>query len=335
MPVAATPSVATTLSRAATRAALAPSVHNTQPWHFVVRHNYIEIWSDTSRQLRVLDPRARQLMISCGCAVFNACVAIAAAGFEPMVARFPDPLIPELLARISLGDARDWVPIGALDPAIDDRRTNRRAFADEPVPASVIYDLVEAARSEFAQLIPITAPQLRTAVAQLSRHADQVQAADPAYLAELLDWTTDDPRRNDGVQAASVPYAGPMSVAHDGIPIRAFDVRGMGWLPSSSHSDADQCLLLLAAADDGPESWLRTGEALEHVWLELTRRGYAASPLNQLIEVPHTHEQLRATLQLDLHPQILLRVGLAPNAARTPRRPWGDVISGAAAGDVE
>jgi hypothetical protein len=244
-----------------------------------------------------------------------------------MVARFPDPLIPELLARISLGDARDWVPIGALDPAIDDRRTNRRAFADEPVPASVIYDLVEAARSEFAQLIPITAPQLRTAVAQLSRHADQVQAADPAYLAELLDWTTDDPRRNDGVQAASVPYAGSLSDDHDAMPIRSFDVRGLGWLPAANGADANKCLLLLAAVDDDPASWLRTGEALERVWLVLTRLGYSASPLTQAVEVARTHERLRAVLELELHPQILLRVGLAPHAVRTPRLDPRQVIS--------
>lgn len=241
-------------------------------------------------------------MISCGCALFNACVAIASAGFEPMVARFPDPLIPELLARISLGEPRDWVPIGALDPAIDDRRTNRRAFADQAVPASVIYDLVAAAESESTQLIPITAPEVRTAVARLSHDADQVQATDPAYLAELLSWTTDDLRRKDGVQAASVPNAGPMSVAHDGIPIRAFDMSGVGWLPSSSHSmptSASSCSLPSTTArspDCAP------ARPLEHVWLELSRYGYAAGPLNQFIEVPHTHEELRTTLQLDLPP---------------------------------
>lgn len=327
MTIAADPAVTNTLHRAATRAALAPSVHNTQPWHFVLTHDAVEIRSDLSRQLTVLDPRARQLTISCGCAVFNARVSIAAAGFEPVVARFPDPEIPDLLARISLGEARDWVPIGALDPAIDDRRTNRRAFADEPVPASVIYDLVAAARSESGYLIPITTPEHRTATAELSRLADRIQGVDPAYLAELREWTTDDPRRGDGVQARSVPYAGSLSDAHDAVPIRPFDVLGLGWLPSSSYSDSDQCLLLLAALEDGAASWLRTGEALERVWLELTRLGYAASPLNQVVEVARTHERLRATLQIDLHPAILLRVGLAPSAVQTPRRPADEVIS--------
>lgn len=325
--MAANPAGTNALSRAATRAGLAPSVHNTQPWHFAVTRDTLEIRSDTSRQLKVLDPRGRQLTISCGCALMNARVNLSAAGFEPVVERFPDPEIPELLARVSLGEARDWVPIGELDPSIDDRRTNRRAFADEPVPADVIYDLVAAAQSEGGYLIPITKPEHRTATVELTQLATQIQASDPAYLAELRAWTTDDPRREDGVQAATVPYAGPLSDAHDAVPIRSFDVRGMGWLPASSQSDADHCLLVLAALDDAPESWLRTGEALERVWLELTRRGYAASPLTEIVEVAQTHERLRAALQTDLHPQLLLRVGRAPNTVQTPRRRSDYVIS--------
>jgi hypothetical protein len=195
------------------------------------------------------------------------------------------------------------------------------------VPPAVIYDLVRAARRENGYLIPITTAEHRSAAAELSRLADQIQASDDAYLAELRAWTTDDPRRGDGVQAASVPYAGVLSEAADAMPIRSFDVRGLGWLPASSESDADQCLLLLAAVDDDPDSWLRTGEALERVWLELTRAGYAASPLTQAVEVAQTHERLRAALHLELHPQILLRVGRAPQAARTPRLAPAEVIS--------
>ena len=70
------------LRRAAVRATLAPSVHNTQPWRFELRPNELRIVADSSRQLQVLDPTARQLIISCGCALFNARVAVAASGLE-------------------------------------------------------------------------------------------------------------------------------------------------------------------------------------------------------------------------------------------------------------
>ena len=137
-----------TLRRAAVRATLAPSIHNTQPWRFVLSADALEIHADRSRQLRVLDPRGRQMTISCGCALFNARASMAAAGYDPAVERRPDPMQPDLLARVLVGEPRrGWVPIGALDDQAERRHTNRRRFSDEPVPPADVAALVEAADS--------------------------------------------------------------------------------------------------------------------------------------------------------------------------------------------
>src|ERR1700722_15747450 len=34
----------------------APSVHNTQPWQFRVRHNGLDLYADRDRRLRAIDP---------------------------------------------------------------------------------------------------------------------------------------------------------------------------------------------------------------------------------------------------------------------------------------
>lgn len=317
---------ATLLRRAAQRALRAPSIHNSQPWTFVLSDEVLEIRVDESRRLPVLDPRGRQLMISCGCALYNARVAIAASGYEPLVHRFPDAAHPEILARVQVGGRRYWPGATGLDLAIDRRRTNRRAFSGDPVPGWLVTELQLAARAEEALLFPITRPEHRAMVARLTDQAERCERADPAYLAEVAAWTTDDPRRPDGVQAASIPYAGEFADNPDPLPLRGFDVRGMGWLPASSGSDANQCLLLLCSHDDRPRGWLRAGEALQHAWLKLTDRGFWASPLTQLIEVGETHERLRAELALAAAPQLLLRVGRAPDTIVTPRRPAHEVI---------
>ncbi|MEO9139821.1 MAG: nitroreductase [Jatrophihabitans sp.] len=315
------------LRYAAERAVRAPSIHNTQPWRFVLTGDALEIHADRTRGLEVLDPRGRQLTISCGCALYNARVAIAAAGYEPIVHRLPDEERPDLMARVSIGDPQDRPGSADLDRAIDHRRTNRRPFAGEPVPDWLITELVSAARAEQTVLLPITEPAHRSAVARLNTEADQVERADPKYLDELAVWTTDDPRRLDGVHAASVPYAGPHPEALDPLPVRNFDVRGMGWLPPSSESGPDQCLLLLCSDQDDPRGWLRAGEALEHVWLTLTEHSFWASPLSQLIEVRGTHDQLQLEMGLTAIPQTLLRVGRAPETVATPRRPIADVVT--------
>src|SRR5437764_14995268 len=91
--VMTTTTVSTTtalLHRAAMRAMRAPSIHNTQPWRFVLTQDALEIHADRTRRLKVLDPRGRQLRISLGCALFHARVAIAPAGHEPSGRRPPD-----------------------------------------------------------------------------------------------------------------------------------------------------------------------------------------------------------------------------------------------------
>ena len=134
--------------KAVERASWAPSVHNTQPWHFVVRPEVLELRGDSDRQLRALDPTGRQMVISCGCALFNARVGLAAERVV-QVDRLPNPAEPDLLARLTLLDqpARRMPPV-RLDPMIDRRHTNRRDFFDEDVPPEVIYELTTAAEQE-------------------------------------------------------------------------------------------------------------------------------------------------------------------------------------------
>jgi hypothetical protein len=317
--------LASAVRRAAVRATLAPSIHNTQPWRFVLSSTTLEVHADWNRRLRVLDPRGRQLLISCGCAVFNARVALAAAGYEALVERFPDPSQPNLVAQLSLAEpATDPVAIGSLDPVIELRRTNRRRFADEPLPPEVCAALVAIASDEGAELFPVMRAGHRQVIALLSRQADDVENLDPGYRAELRAWTTADPRRLDGVPAIAVPHVD--AGAHDEVPIRDFDTHGQGALATQTHSSADQAMFLLGTTADTPTAWVRAGEALEHALLDITRRGYVASPFTQVVEVAATNAALREQLQLAMHPHLLLRVGRAPVTPASRRRRLVDML---------
>lgn len=327
---AANRTAAKALRLAAVRATRAPSVHNTQPWRLVVRTASLEIHADPSRRLRVLDPRGRQMLISIGCAVFNARVALAAAGVGARLQWLPEPARPDFVARLTASSDREPGPSGDLrithlDAAIDVRQTNRRSFTDESVPDDLVERLVVAAAAEGGRLFPIVRPEHRHATARLSQLADRYENADPAYRAELRLWTTDDPRRADGVPAFAVPHVD--GTAAQDIPLRDFDTRGMGWLPADSHSSGDQCLLLLGTSADDERAWLRAGCALERVLLEIALAGYTASPLTQVIEVAPTHQRLRRELGLSMQPHVLLRVGRAPLTPSTRRRRLVDVLS--------
>jgi hypothetical protein len=328
MTIMSKPAISDALRRAAVRATLAPSVHNTQPWRFVLNVSSLEIHADWDRQLKILDPAGRQLLISCGCALFNARVVLAAMGFDAAVERFPDPTHSSLLARLTVStESSGAEPIAAYDATLELRQTNRRRFADDAVPAEVVEALIAAARSEHAQLMQITTMEHLLITASLSNQADRLQNSDPAYRAEIRRWTTDDAGRRDGVPARAVPHVDGNS--RDEIPMRDFDSLGSGGMPPETHSSLHQCLLLLGTVGDSPETWLRAGEALERVLLEVTRQGYVASPLTQVTEMPPTRSMLRHELAITMMPHLLLRVGRAPLAPGTRRRRLVDVIKAA------
>jgi nitroreductase len=314
---------------AADQARLAPSVHNTQPWTLIARPDRLEIRADRSRQLTVLDPTGRELVQSVGAALFNARAALAAAGWTVAVERIPDPADPDLLALVAPlafeGDPDSALAV--LAPEIARRRTNRRRFTDEPVPDEVVGALTSAVAAEGAQLIPVLTTEQRLLIATLTQQADAVQTEDPAYRAELERWTTRPRVTGDGVPASAVPLVD--GSAEDDVPIRAFGAGGAGGagaLPARTRSSVHQTMVVLATRQDDPEAWLRSGEALQRLLLELTRRGLVASPITQALETVPTRARLGEALTWEAHPQMLLRIGSAEPTEPTARRPRTDVL---------
>ena len=117
-------------------AVAAPSMHNTQPWRFRVRHDpqVIELYADPARTLKYGDPRGRAVHIACGAALFNLRLAAAVAGRQPVVTLLPDPGQPLLVATVRLaGPCRAQPAERELYAAIARRHTNRRPFSGRRV----------------------------------------------------------------------------------------------------------------------------------------------------------------------------------------------------------
>jgi nitroreductase len=320
------------LEAAADAAVLAPSVHNTQPWRIVLHPDRLELFADRTRQLTVLDPVGRALALSVGAALFNARVAVAAAGRAVRVDRSPGTADPGPVAVLRPVEGPADPALAALTSAVPRRRTNRRRYTAGRVPEDLLRVLIAAAAAEDTTLVPVTRDEHVRLLARLTQQADGIQNADPAYRAELRRWTNRDPGAGDGVPASAVPHVDGRH--HDDLPVRDFDTAGTGQLPpdtdSGTGSGSDQTLVVLATFHDDPVAWLRCGEALERVLLELTTRGWVAGPLTQAVEVPVTRTQLRSALTWDAHPQTVLRIGRAPATSPTLRRPRRTVVENSA-----
>jgi hypothetical protein len=318
------------LRRAAAAARLAPSIHNSQPWGFRLAGGGLDMVLDLSRRLCVVDPDGRQALISCGCALFNARVELAHNRFGVHVERFPNGRHDPVFARLHIvaDDDRGSDPeLAELERAVRLRNTNRRRFDGRQPAEELIARWNAAAAKEDSILVAVRRAEQRETLAGISRRADALENADPSYRAELRAWTHDDPMRSDGVPDFAIPHVD--SSHRDQLPLRDFDTRGTGRLPADVGSSADQMLLVLGTEVEDQLAWLRAGEALERVLLEMTRYGWSASPLTQSLELPQTRFAVAHELGLTFHPQFLMRVGHThAQTPTTPRRPLSEMLDG-------
>jgi nitroreductase len=319
---AATTALSPTLVRQLVAAAVAaPSVHNTQPWLFSVEDEQIHLHADPSRLLQAQDPDGRALLMSCGAALLNLRLAAEHHGHPSQVTLLPDPHDPDRLATVDLSGQIS--PTGMADElfaAIPHRHTNRMPYEDRPVPPAVLDAMRVAAEQEGAAFHAVTEPGERRRLVDLIHDADAT--ADPRVEKEARAWTGVEPTRPDGVPAEAL---GPIP-ANPGTPYRDLAagrlIAGRGF----AVFEHDPTLAVLATSQDDRRAWIMAGQALQRVLLVATIEGLVATFANQPLEAPGLRWLVRDPDQPIGFPQMLVRLGYAPAAPATPRRPLEDVI---------
>jgi nitroreductase family protein len=309
-------------------AILAPSSHNTQPWRFVGGDRELLICADRTRSLPNIDPFDRELIISCGAALFNLRVALAHFLIPVEITTFPYSAEPDVVARIAFPDSGPALKeLAGLFGAITSRATNRGPYIMEDMPDVVIERLKSAAELEGLDVAFARTLTERERVARLVAAADRQQFDDPRFRRELASWIHSS-RRDDGMPAFSQGFQALSDFANPiaAMIIRTFDVgEGVAATHEQLARGAPLLVALSSPADDN-QGWLATGMGLQHLLLVATELGYSASYLNQPIEVPDFRSLLAAELRTAADPQVLLRVGRGAAAVHSPRRPLSDVL---------
>jgi hypothetical protein len=312
------------LAKAAVAALGAPSILNTQPWRWRIGGHTAELHADRTRQVHSIDPDGRLLTLSCGVALNHARTALTALGAHAEVTYVADR---DLLATIELtGQQTSPREAGRLFRAMSARRTDRRPFADRPVPDSILQRLREVAEQHGAHLhLPRHSDLVDVTVA--AGRAATIELADPAYQADLTRWVNRQPSAGDGIPAATIPPPAARPV-----PIRDFTATGPE--TSTVHdpvtlADTHARYAVLFTDADEPRDWLTAGEALSAVLLTATADGLATSMMSDLVEVDSARQTLRAMLADLGYPMIVIRIGYPQTdtpPATAPRRPAETLI---------
>ncbi|MEV7554502.1 hypothetical protein AB0N89_33210 [Amycolatopsis sp. NPDC089917] len=296
-------------------ATLAPSTHNTQPWLFRCTGTGIELHADPRRILPVTDPDGRELVLSCGAALFTLRTAIHALGFHPATTLMPSRADPDLLAVVRPVAERTPDPkVSRLARAITRRRTNRRPFLPSAIPRSTLSTLRHATELEHAWMPSLDAEQCRH-LRDLTSRARRVQLADPDFVAELGRWTGLSAGARDGV---------PSYATEDSPSDETWLLDGFGATSTGSYSDP--LVVVIGSLTDERLDRLQAGQALQRVLLTATGAGLDASYISPPIRVRAARDELRRLLGCGVWPQVLLRVGYGLPLPWTPRRPLDEVL---------
>ena len=306
-------------------AARAPSVHNTQPWHFLARECSIELHADTGRRLHA-DRGGREMLISCGGALFGLRLGIRELGYRPVVDLLPEPARPGLLARVWLGER---APMTAEEhqmlAAMPHRHTHRGPFRPGPLPDGLLPRLQHDALVEGATLALVTDPVMYQQLVTLAAAARRRGAVDPLLRAETRRWSRRaDPPARDGVPAQAFPADGAWPPGR--LPQRDFDLgRGIGLLPDAMGAPALATAVLITTGDR-PADWLRAGQAMHRLLIRAAAAWVFASLYTQPLEIPAVRTLIRSRLALPGEAQMLLQFGLSGITRPTPRRPARELL---------
>ncbi|MFR9749647.1 Acg family FMN-binding oxidoreductase [Nocardia sp. 004] len=314
-----------TIEKAVLLAGRAPSLHNSQPWHWEFDGRALRLFSVPERMLPATDTSGQQLLISCGIALDHLRVAMAAAGWHTHVDRFPNPNRRDHLATLTFHPS-EAVTDGDRDraDAIMRRRTDRLPFT-APTGWSDFESILRATVNPADVALDVLPEGSRPTLARAAEMAAALRRYDSEYHAELQWWT------GHTIASAGVPKEALIS-PEEGRQVainRQFPAAKD--IPPRSESTTDHAVILVLSTDsDTPGDLVSCGEALSTVLLECTLAEFATCTLTHLIEVPRSRAVIRELTEHSGLPQVMVRVGITSAADQdtppTPRRPLAEIL---------
>ena len=281
-------------------AILASSPHNTQPWRFRVGDSFVELYLETTRSVRGLDPYLREAHIGMGCALENLALSAAANGFAASIL-IPDGSLEtqqvesplRLLARVGLSDATP--DESELYSAIPKRHTNRSLYdKNAALPPGFKEELLSTCNvGEEARLFLFGERMQQEELSRISAEANFELYSDPDVEGGSEEWIRWRP-------AAIKEHQDGLTIDNFGLPptTAAFAKIAPIWMlkraSAPEHRSAMYETQFLSAPLIGviavrdrmsKRQSLIAGRLWQRAHLLATARGVAARPCNEAIEM--------------------------------------------------
>jgi hypothetical protein len=301
-------------------ARLAPSVHNTQPWRFIVDGDSISLAVARERLLGAGDPTSRESWISFGICLEAILQAAKGLGMTATVTEIQGAALSDHIATVKITPNTAEKQPEVLK-ALQDRHTHRERMNPVDIPAGLIencqhaVDGLEGVNVFFMQDKPSI-----DRVADFTLKAMSLALSSPDFRDELYhfvhyNWSPARTGMHGYTQGEGTvgSWFGKLSIKF-GIGLQAKARHDQQRIKDAS------ALVFIGTTGDVPSFWLRAGQGYLRVALEIAKSGLAQGTLAAPIEAASFHEDIEKMLGTSMRLQTMLRIGKAAHPVRSSPR---------------
>lgn len=289
---------------------LAPSVHNTQPWSFVVEPpETIRIIINQKSKLEHGDATGRQLWISLGCCIETISRVAYAYGYE--VSDHID-YVQQVTTLTVRHNPRLKTNL-TLTKAILERRSNRNIYLKKAIPSRHLRTLRAIATPKETRVIITTDQKVIQLVADLTKRGIGIALSIPAFKKELshlikTNWH-DGPI---GMPGEVLLYKG-LDAATASAKFRWLQVADGEANKEYKRAVSAAALALVFTKGDTAKYWTAAGRAYQSIGFEATQIGLDQATMASAVEAPDFHKDIEAALGTSYRLQTIMRLGYSPH----------------------
>jgi nitroreductase len=301
-------------------ARLAPSVHNAQPWRFIVKGDSISLAVAPERMLDSGDPTSRESWISFGVCLEALLQAAKGLGMKAEITQVQGASFNDVIATIHVTpNLSDKQP--SLLNALEKRQTYREKMESAKIPLELVKSCEQAVKdlNGVSVFFMQDKPAIRR-VGEYTFKAMSLALSSPDFRHELYhfvhyNWSPSRTGMHGYTQGE-----GSLGSLFGKLSIKL----GIGLGTKARHdqqriNDAS-ALIFIGTKGDVPSFWLSAGRGYMRVALEVAKSGLAQGTLAAPIEAASFHEDIEKILGTSNRLQTMLRVGKAAHPVRSSPR---------------
>jgi len=270
----------------------APSGDNAQPWRFSFKDNTIFLYLNKNADDSFFNINQIASIISCGAVLENIRIAASAFELNANIKYLPSWAKDDLIATIEL--IYNGIPKNPLFASIWKRNTNRTFYKKKPIPSLVLNDL-EKSISDIPGIklhFVVEKDELKK-LAKIIYKTDRIRTENRSlheYLVKMIRYSHKEAiETRDGLPIKNLEagFAGEifLKATRPWFIMDLMNKIGVGRMVAlhSFQSIINSSGVALLVVDGmNSKDFLKGGQAIERLWLSITRQGLAMQPMTAI-----------------------------------------------------